>query len=506
MPASVDPRPLCRWSVPAAFGLATLLLHLPFLGRYGFHPDELYFLACGRHLAFGYVDHAPLVPWVARLAETVFGPSLVSLRIFAAVAGAIGVLLTGVLSRQLGGGPFAQAVACLAAMVAPVYLRTGNTFHIPSFEFPLWALGFYLLARIFHDDNQKLWLPLGVAAGIGLLNKHSMLLFGFGLMTGLLLTAQRRHLLSPWLYAGGAIAALLLLPNLLWQVAHDWPTVEFLRNENHTKMGQIRAVDFLVGQVLYLHPLAAPIWLAGLVFFFSDRGKPYRPLGWIYLSILALLLLIKGKIYYLAPAYSALFAGGAVVFEELRRRRPWVGPATLGALALGGAVLLPTSLPILSVDATEHYVRAVTFGVLGDVYEMTHDLRFMFGWPERVQAVADVYQKLPEAERGRTAILAGWYGLAGAIDYFGPRHGLPPAVSGNMTYYLWGLPPHPIDTVIAVDFPPDRLHEFFSEVAVASEVRLENVDPSDRDFRVLVARKPKKDFHTVWPQLRDYSN
>ncbi len=500
------PRPLNRSDGVFLGGLALLklLIHLPVLGRYGYFHDELYFLACGERLAFGYVDHAPLVPWIARLADTLFGQSLYGLRISATLAGAAAVFLAGLLARRLGGGRFAQLTACLAMIIAPVYLRTGNMLCIPAFESLFWALGFYLLVRIIQEENPRLWLGLGLVAGIGLMNKHTMLLFGLGLVVGLLMTPLRNQFRSPWLYAGGALAGLIFLPNLLWQMAHGWPTVEFLRNLNRTTMSDIEPLQFVLGQVLYLSPATAPVWIGGLIFFFRKSGRRYRVLGWIYITLFVLLVLMRSKIYYLAPAYPALLAGGGVALERLIRRSgwAWLKPVTVGALIVVGAVSAPASLPIFSIDATERYFHALTFGGFENVHEVTADLRGMFAWRERTEIVSEVYSRLPPPEREQAVIWASWYGPAGAIDYFGKSHGLPGAVSGHMTYHLWGLPEGPIDTVIAVDLDREFLEQLFEEVEIAAEVELENVNPWERRFVVTVCRRPKTDLHEFWPRAR----
>lgn len=496
-----------RPGTPALLALLKIALHLPVLHRYGYHHDELYFLACGHHPAFGYVDHPPLVPWLAWLSESIFGPWLPGLRLSATLAGAATVFLTARLAQRLGGGSRAQLLAGVAVIVAPVYLRTGNLLSIPSFEPLVWVLAAHVLVRIVAEDRPKLWPLLGLVAGIGLLLKHSTLLLGLGVVVALALTPARRHLRSPWLYTGGGVALLVFLPNLLWQAAHGWPTVEFLGALNAQVIASIPPLLFLAGQFLYLNPATAPVWIAGLVFFFRAEGRPFRVLGWLYLSTLIFLLLMKSKIYYLAPAYPPLLAGGGVALERLARdpRRRLVPTAVLSLLLVAGALLAPLSLPVLPIDATDRYVRAFTFGAADKVYELTGDLHGMFAWRERVEAVAQVFDQLPRNEREKTAIFAGWYGPAAAIDHFGPALGLPRAYSGHMSYYLWGPPDRSFDTWLVVGVPPADLAPFFEEIRVGAEVELPHVNPWERSFVVLVCRRPKVDLREVWPRLRRYS-
>lgn len=512
MTAIASPRPLTRSDSLFLSALAgiKLLIHLPVLHRYGYHHDELYFLACGRHLALGYVDHPPLVPWIARLADELFAGSLVGLRIFPLLAGVATVFLTGLLTRRLGGGHFAQLVACLAMMVAPVYVRTTNMLHLPVFDVLFWTLAVYLVVRLIQDENPKLWLGVGLVAGIGLMNKHTMLLFGLGLTVGLALTPLRRHFKSPWLYAGGAVAGLIFLPNLLWQVANDWPTVEFLRQHNATTMSEISASQFIFGQVFYLNPVTAPLWIAGLVFFFSAEGQRYRVFGWFYTAIFVLLVVIKSKIYYLAPAYPVLLAGGALSFERWalawrnRSGQTWLKPALVGGLLFGGMIMAPVSLPYFSLERTERYLTAMTFGAFDNVYEMTGDLRGMFAWQQRAEIVADVYHGLDAGQRATTAIIASWYGTAAAVDFFGRERGLPNAVSTHMNYHLWGPPEESIETILAVDIDRQDLDQYFAEVTVAADVLLENVNPWERRFVVSICRRPKVDLRRAWPEIGRY--
>jgi len=506
-----------RYLVPAVLprrdltligGLALLkiLIHLPVLTRYGYHHDELYFIACGQHLSFGYVDHAPLVPWIARLAETLFGQSLFGLRIFSVLAGGAAVFLAGLIARRIGAGRLAQALTCVAMIMAPVYLRTGNLLNLTAFEILFWTLTFYLLVLIIQEDNPQLWPWVGVVMGLGLLNKHSMLFLGFGLVAGLALTPLRRHFRSPWLYTAGGIALLFLIPNFIWQAGHDWPTLGFVVNLRAGVMSRISPFQFLFGQLLYIGPLSAVLWIGGLVFLFGRKGRPFRLLGWIWLIVFVLLLFSGSKIYYLAPAYSTLLAAGSVALEHWiqKRARSWLKPAIISLLLVTGVGLAPLSLPMLSIDKTEGLVRIITFGALKNIYELTGDLRGMFGWKERVDAVAEVHSSLTPDEQKRTIIFASGYGNAGAVDLLGKARGLPRARSLAMTYWIWGLPKGPFDTVIGVGFPPEAAERIFNQVRVAAKVELKNVNPWETPFYVTVCRDPKVSLEEIWRKNRPW--
>jgi len=492
--------------VPWACAALKLLLHLPVLSRYGYHHDELYFIACGQHLDVGYVDHSPLVPWIARLSTEWFGPSLAGLRIFATLAGAAAILLVGLLARRLRGGPFAQLVACVSMLVAPVFLRTGNLLCIPAFEPLFWLAASYLLVRIAEGDDPRWWTAVGSVIGLGLLNKHSMVFFGLGLGVGILATPLRHHLRTPWPWLGAAAALLLFLPNVVWQIAHGFPTLRFLIDLNRGTMAGIAALQFVAGQFLYLNPAAAVVWIAGLAFYFSSLGRPYRVLGWIWVTVFVVLLLAKSKIYYLAPAYPALFAAGGVALERwiARRGTAWLRRATIALLASGGVLFAPVSLPILSIETTDRYVTTATLGAFENVYELTGDLHGMFGWPERVHAVERAYRALSPNARDGVVIWAEGYGTAGAIDHLGPALGLPKAVSLANSYWMWGLPERPIDTVLAAGFSQETLERVFAEVEIVERVELAQVDPDNREFLVAACSAPRRPLPEIWARNRPY--
>lgn len=513
-------------ALPLLFAAAKLLLHLPFLHRFGIHHDELYFLACGRHLGLGYVDHAPFVPWVARLVEELHGPplgdpGLVALRLPAVLAGAAALGLAVWLAQRLGGGRLAQVAVGLAMLAAPVYVRATAMLTIPAFEPLVWVAVGHLLLSIVRHDRPRLWLAVGAVCGLGLWIKHSTLFLGFGLAVALLATSHRRHLRSKWLWAGGGLAALIFLPHLAWQGMHGWPTAAFLANLNAEVMSGVHPLQFVFGQLVYLNPATAPLWIAGLwIGLRRTRGPSddVRSLyAWIWLGVFVLLLVLGSKIYYLAPAYPILLAAGAVTIESWCRReadmpgrdpalRPLRAGGLLALLVAGGLWMAPLNLPIFSLERTEAYIDAITFGAFDNVYELTADLRGQFGWEERVEAVADAWHGLPDDERERAVILGEWYGPAGAVDLYGPARGLPPAFSTHLGYHLWGPPPAAADVYVYVmaGHDPEDLEAYFGDVSVVRRLELEKVNPWHTPFVISVAREPKVDVAEAWPALRSY--
>ncbi|HLL75237.1 MAG TPA: glycosyltransferase family 39 protein [Pyrinomonadaceae bacterium] len=497
--------------------LAKLLLHFATNGRYGYFRDELYYLACGERLDWGYVDQAPLIAVFARLARTLFGDSLFAVRLLPAVAGAATVFLTGLLARELGGRRFAVALAAVCVIVAPGYLLTHTILTMNAFEPLVWVACAYLFARICRTGDGRLWLWFGVVAGLGLLNKHSTLLFGFAFALGLLLTPARRHFFGRRLWLGGLVAFVIFLPHVLWQIAHDWPIVEVLRNADRNQNLTVSPLQFFTGQLLLTHPLTFPVWAAGLYFYlFAKAGRPYRALGWAYVAMFALMILLRAKIYYLLPFYPVLFAPGAVWCEGFfarlaarNRHLRWLKPAALSLLVATGAVTAPLALPVLPVETLIRYQRA-----LGLEAPRTEKLRLaelpqhfadMHGWEELTETVARVYHALPEEERPRCAVFARNYGEAGAIDFFGQRHGLPKAIGKHQNYFLWGPRDYTGECVITVGEKLEGVQKSFDQIEHAATFTHPYVLPHENEQPVFVCRKPKAPLSEIWPRVKCYS-
>jgi 4-amino-4-deoxy-L-arabinose transferase-like glycosyltransferase len=343
-----------------ALAVGAVALHVGFSGRFGFFRDELYYAACGQRLAWGYVDHAPLAPFLARLSRSLLGDSLLALRFLPALAASAQVLLGAWLARELKGGKYAQFLAAFCVLIAPIYLTFDNFFSMNAFEPVFWMTCAAIVLRILNGGDPKLWLLFGLSAGIGILNKHSMLFFGSGIAVGLLATSARKHFRQPWIWLGAGIALLCFLPNLLWEIHNGWPTLALFHAVMGTKYVIVSPWEYIWQQTLLTHPLVAPIWIAGLWFLLRDRlGKKYAVLAWAYFTVLAEMLILHGKIYYLAPAYIMLLASGAV-WIELRlvpRLGAWLRPAIPVPLLIGAVIAAPLAMPILPVEAAIRYTR-----------------------------------------------------------------------------------------------------------------------------------------------------
>ena len=478
---------------------------------YGIFRDELYYLACSEHLGFGYVDQPPMTAWITWAVRHTLGTSLLALRALPAAAAAATILASAWIARELGGGRFAQGLTALCVAAAPAYLSLFTFLSMNAFDILLWALALGVLVRLLASDRPRLWLAFGALVGIGLENKLSMLFLGFGVVVGLLLTPARRQLRTPWPWLGGLIAAVLFAPHVLWQVAHGWPTLEFIRNATENKNLPLSPLDFLGSQVLGLNPAAAVVWIAGLgALLAAAWARRWRTIGWAYLAILAVMVLQRGKAYYLSPVYPVLFAAGAVVLERVSARRAkWLRAAVPALVLVVGVVVAPLSKPLLAEDALVPYSKALgrspstderhELGRLGQFFADMH------GWPELAQSVAGVVDALPPADRARVCIFGQNYGEAGAIDHFGPALGLPKAISGHNSYWLWG--PRGCDGSVVVVIGGDRegVERVFASVEAAGIHHAEDVMPYENDLTLWVCREPRIPIEQLWPQVRHYN-
>lgn len=492
-----------------AIAASKLLVHL-YAGRhYGYFVDELYYLACSRHLEWGYVDQPPLIALITWAVRLTLGQSLAAIRLFPALAGVAELMLTALIARELGGQVFAQALAATAALIAPGILAADGLLTMNAFE-PLFWLGCaYLLIRAIKTKNTKLWIWFGVLAGFGLENKYSMLIFGAGLVFGVLLTAERQLLASPWLWVGGAIAFLIFLPNLIWNLQHHFPFLELQANIRASGRDvPLGPVAFFEQEILLMHPLTLPIWLGGLWFyFFTKTGRAFRAIGWAWVFTAAVIVFLSPRVYYLFPAFPVLFAGGGVLWEEwlAKPKLAWTRFAYPALMLLGGAVLAPLAIPLLPPATYIRYTKAI--GLQQPAIE-THQLGPLpqifadqFGWEEMAATVARVYNSLPPEVRARTAIFAQTYGQAGAIDLFGPKYGLPPAISGHQSYFLWGPRGYTGESMIVLDDRQERLERLFTRVQKVGHVDHPYSMPYQH-FDVFYCQGMHPPLAELWPRLK----
>jgi hypothetical protein len=493
-----------------ALATLTLVLFVLTARGYGYFRDELYYLACGEHLDIGYVDHPPLIGIVAALVRSTLGESLIAIRLLPALAAAATVFLAGAIARELGGGGFAQALASVATVLCPVYLSVFSILSMNAFDVLIWAAAFLVLARLLRTGEERLWLAFGLIAGIGLQNKISVLFLGFGLTVGLVLSRRWEIFRSRYLWIGGGIAALIFLPHILWQMSHDWPTLEFMENARRFKMNALPPAAFVSEQVLYAGPIALPVWLSGLAFLMvSVQRRPYRTLGWAFLAILALMIATHAKPYYLGPAYTILFAaGGAAIERWTSDRARTLRPALVATLAAGGVLVAPLAKPLLPKETFIRY--SDWLGIQPAQDERNERGRLpqfyadMIGWPELAETVAKVHGTLPEGERSRACIFGQNYGQAGAIDFFGPALRLPKAVSAHNGYYLWGPRDCTGEVMIVIGDDRETLSKLFGSVELATTYTCSDCMPYENDKPIWIARGLRQPLREIWPSIKKF--
>jgi 4-amino-4-deoxy-L-arabinose transferase-like glycosyltransferase len=509
----VDPINKAFWSRPELIvlllpALAKLIMHLLAAPGYGLNGDELYYLACSNHLDWGYVDQPPLSIFLLHVDRLVLGDSVLSIRLLPALAGFFTVLLTGLLARQMGAKIFGRLIAQLCVLVAPLFLALNHMFSMNAFDVLFWIAAIYIVVLILDGRNPKLWMWFGLVAGLGLQNKISVLFLGFGLVVGLLFTNQRRQLLSPWIWLGGLMAVLLVLPNVVWQIGHGWPTLEWMGNARTQKMVALALPAFLVEQVILMQPLTVFVWATGLIsLLFFRFAIRYRSLGWCYLAVLAVFVVLGGKAYYLGPIYPLLFAAGAVAIERWISSK-WVRGAIIVSLLGGGAVTAPLGLPLLPVDDFIKYSEVlgvhVSSGERHAEGKLPSFYANMFGWQKMTAMVDTVYRSLSVEDQARCGVLCQNYMQAGAIDFYGKQYHLPHAIAGHNNYWLWGMQGYTGEVLIILGGNPNDLRKYFEEVAERARFSDEYIQPIHSDLPIYVVRKPRVSLAPLWPGVKSY--
>ena len=496
-------------SMAWALAASAVLLQMAVGGRYGYFRDELYYLALSKHLDWGYVDLAPLAPLVLRVSRFLFGDSLHAIRFLPALAQAAEIVVTGLIVQELGGKRFAVLVACLSVLVAPVILANANRFSMNPFEPLFWMGCVYFLLLAMNRERPEFLLGCGVLLGLGLVNKHSTTFFLVSLLIGMLATRQRHLFRSKWLWITAIIVVVISLPNLIWQCQHGFPTWVDLTNVKKThKNVELSPLPFMVQQIMMLLPVSVLVWLGGVGFFLMHpEGKRYRFLGVTYLAFLAIMMALHGKDYYLAPIYPMLFAGGAVWWEKFAesRRLRSIKVALTAILIVVGATVAPIVLPILPADRVAPYMETLGIKIPRTETGMRSSLPQYFsdefGWEEMVAQVADVYNSLPPPVRAKTGILAGNYGSAGAIDFFGPRYGLPKSISAHQNYYYWGVGHYNGESLILLNWRLEGA-QFWCQQVEKGPVIFHPYSMGWEHYTVLICHGLKEPLSQAWPQLK----
>lgn len=484
-------------------GLAKFLLHMLTNNQYGWNRDELAVLDDARHLAWGYVVYPPMTPFLARIGLELFGASMVGVRMISALIQGAVMVLVGLMVRDLGGKRLAQVVAAITAGIAPAALAVGALLLYVSIDILWWVLIGFCLIRLIKTENPRWWLGIGAAIGLGMMTKYTMAFYVVGVVAAVLIS-RRRDLRSPWLWAGVALALLIFLPNLIWQVQHNFISLNFLGSIHDRDVQEGSTDGFLIlNLIIGVNPFMLPLWIAGLYFYaINQDGKRFRAILWAYLVTLLLFTVARGRDYYIAPAYPALIAGGAVAGEHwlaslTKRWQRAVLAVTWSLLAVGTAVGVALMLPVAPINSP-------LFNTSSEIIEVYKD---EIGWEELVATVAGIYNGLPADERAVTAVLVGNYGEAGAINLYGPAYDLPQAISGINNYWDRGYGDFAPQTVITLDYPLESLTPYFRSCEqvgrITNRYGVEN-EESVENPPVYVCRGPLQSWEKFWPLQRHY--
>jgi hypothetical protein len=483
------------------------------LSSYGYFIDELYYIACSKHLAFGYVDHPPLSILLLALSRRIFGDSMPALRLLPALAAAATVTMTGLTVHRLGGSRFAIIIAALAVIAMPVFLVMGSFYSMNAFEPLTWIVILYFIIRLVQEENVRYWLVIGLLMGIGLEIKHTMAVYTAALLGGMLLTGTRRLLWNRWFLWGALGCFLLLVPNLVWQGANGFPSVEFYRNAMVNKNLPRGPMNVVLDQILFSNPFAFPLWITGLVYLFvAQEGRKYRFLGWAYLILVAVMILSQSsRPDRIGAMYTVLFASGAVAIGKLRQSLAHrLVPVLMIALLVGGAaVVAPIMTPLLPPPVLKNYLSAIGFSFSLERGKMNEPipqwLADRLGWRELAMDVARVYQGLPAEEQQNTVLVSTNYGEAGALELYGAEYGLPRVYATHNSYHHWGPPPDSIKTYIGVSVGRGDLEKRFESVFEAGLHTCEDCTRPQRTIPIYVARGPRFSITEEWVKFKIYN-
>lgn len=483
------------WRGIALLAAGLVLLELALAARYGYHRDELYFVACAHHLAWGYVDQPPFVPAVARLSIALFGPTVVGLRLWPALAGGATVVFTAIMARDLGGSRRAQLLAALAAATSVQVVATDHTLSTASFDLLFWSATTVLVLRLLRTRDVRLWLAIGAVAGVGLLNKYNIGFLLGAVAIGLIAGRRRPLLLNWWALAGAALALAIWSPNLIWNAQHHWAAFSMLKALHQENSTLSASIGFLPTQLVIVGPVLLPMWLGG----WRDllRHPWARSIAFAYATLVVVYTISGAKPYYVGGIYFVLLAAGGIWVD----RRLTSGVSHLGRLltwiVVGEALAIAFALPVRPVG---DLAKGAWEG------KLDKDLSATVGWNHVVAQLAGIARQLPPAERARLVIYTGDYGAGGAVDRYGAAFGLPHAISGHNNYWWWGPGASPNDsTTIAVNLDRAYLLTIFGQVVQAGTVDTgHGVWSEERGEPIWICRQQKITWAAAWPAARHY--
>jgi hypothetical protein len=503
MKASTYKIPDLFWTVLiAAF---TLVLHMATYNTLGFHRDELLYLALGKQIAGGYWSTPPLIGLISYVTQLLPGETLFILRLFPALAGALLIIITGLMTREFGGRTYAQVLACISLSVSLLFMRAFSMFQPVCFDILFWSLVFYFFLRYINTNKPAYLLLVGVAFGFGLLNKYMVLFLAAGLAIAVIPTSYRKLWISKYSWMAILIALLLLLPNIIWQYAHGFPVLHHMKELKETQLVNVRRMNIILDQLL-MFTISALVWVAGLIWLLrSGRSKRFRVFGYAYVAVLLIFILLRGKSYYMAGLYPILFAAGGVSWE-ISLKRTVSRILIVLFIILITIPILPGAIPIMSASRLVSYFSKISPKMGGEalvrwedgkMHPLPQDYADMLGWDELGSVMVKACDTIQDKKR--LLIYCENYGQAGAVSYFGLGHGLPEVISFSDNYRL--LAPDTIskaqDIFMYVNGElGEDVDSLFAKIIVAGSIK----NPYAREYgtTVYMCREPRGDFPEFW--------
>ena len=491
--------------------LFKLILLIVFAGNYGIFRDEYYYIEISKRLAWGYVDVQPLSEVILSVSRALFGDSIFGIRVFSYLAGSVIVFISGLIARELNGSKFAQIFTAFLVIFSGVVLGTSSYFSMNSFDILLSALMFYFLIRLINTNNAKLWLVIGLLFGLGLQNKLTFLFLGFGLAVGLMLTQNRKHLKSKEIWIGAAIAFIIFLPNIIWQIANNFPTLEFMRNASAYKNKPMSLIEFTLNSLLELNPGYSLFILTGIYFlFFNKQGKAYSIIGWVYVSVFLIFVFNNGKPYYMGVLYPVILAAGVIGADYLIENylRPFVRTVLVILVIPSVFIVTPFAVPVLNVESFIKYSETLGIkpesGERSELGKLPQFYADRFGWEEMVQKVASAYNMLSKEERKEALIFGQNYGEAGAANFYRKKYNLPQAISSHNNFWIWGYPKeYKGNVLIIIGSNYEDNSEFFEDVQLVGN-HSNKYGMSYENVGIFICRKPKMPWKEAWGKIKNF--
>lgn len=491
------------WWLVLLYSLVKLLLHLFTNTNYELQRDAFMYIDLGHHLAWGYHSVPPSIAVFANISRFLLGDTTFAIRFFPAIIGMLSIILVGVMVKEAGGGKWAQFFACLAFLAAPAFLRSNTLFQPVSFNQFYWLLLAFLIFRLIRTGKSHNWYLMGIVAGLAFLNKYSVIFYLTGIMVAVGMTPLRKWLSKPQPYITAGIALVIALPNLLWQIDHHWPVISHMKELAETQLVHVRVDIFLLEQVMMFLPVFF-VWVFGLIYVaFIRDGKAYRAFAWIYLTVVLLLIILRGKPYYTLGLYAMLFVFGGLFMERfLKGKLGFVKYLMILFILSISVVTLPISLPVLRPEAFVQFYRAIGLQKFhrwedGEYYDLPQDYADMIGWQELAGMVGETYEKLTPEQQARCVIMANNYGEAGSVNFYGKKYGLPPVISFHDSYLLWAPESITADFLIKIG-DSDNLEALFHQVEIVG--RITTPYARQEGTPVYFCAAPKTDVNLVYQE------